>query len=156
MSSPAVTVGAGASLTAAAKIMDDERVKRLPVVDGRGRLVGLVARADLLRGYLRDDDAIARGGPGGGLPPDHVDRSVDGDGVGRPGGRDAGRARGPSQHRRIAARLTEGSSGVVEVANQLGYGYDDSEELKPDIGGRTRSRARRNRQRAAGTNGPAA
>ena len=58
MSSPAVTVSSGASLPAVAKMMDDERVKRLPVVDEQGRLVGIVSRSDLLRVYLRDDAAI--------------------------------------------------------------------------------------------------
>jgi len=35
-------------------------IKRLPVVDGQGRLVGIVSRADLLRLFLRDDEAIHR------------------------------------------------------------------------------------------------
>ena len=55
---PAVTVSPGASLPAVAKTMDDERVKRLPVVDEQGRMVGIVSRSDLLRVYLRDDAAI--------------------------------------------------------------------------------------------------
>lgn len=57
MSSPAVTVSSGASLPAVARIMDQERVKRLPVVDDQSRLVGIVSRSDLLRMYLREDAA---------------------------------------------------------------------------------------------------
>ena len=35
-------------------------VKRLPVVNDAGRLVGIVSRADLLRVFLRADEAIWR------------------------------------------------------------------------------------------------
>ena len=48
MSAPAVTISPQAALPAAARIMDAERVKRLPVVDDRGRLVGIVSRARLV------------------------------------------------------------------------------------------------------------
>ncbi len=58
MSSPPIVVRPAVPLAGAAKIMDAEMVKRLPVVDGAGQLVGIVSRRDLLRVYLRDDDAI--------------------------------------------------------------------------------------------------
>ncbi|GAA1222100.1 CBS domain-containing protein [Kitasatospora nipponensis] len=58
MSSPAVCVAPGASVVAAARLMDRHRVKRLPVVGEDGRLVGLVSRHDLLQVFLRDDLAI--------------------------------------------------------------------------------------------------
>ncbi|MGY6502775.1 MAG: CBS domain-containing protein [Acidimicrobiales bacterium] len=51
MSSPAITVDVDATLGDAATIMHDEKVARLPVVDG-DRLVGIVARGDVLRGML--------------------------------------------------------------------------------------------------------
>ena len=38
--------------------MDREAVKRLPVLDDLGRLVGIVTRSDLLRVHLRSDAAI--------------------------------------------------------------------------------------------------
>jgi CBS domain-containing protein len=50
MTQPPVTVGPDASISQAARLMEDHRVKRLPVVDGEGRLVGIVSRCDLLRG----------------------------------------------------------------------------------------------------------
>ncbi|MEV6294932.1 CBS domain-containing protein [Streptomyces sp. NPDC051896] len=59
MSSPAVTVRAGATLAEAARIMAHEGVKRLPVVDDAGLLAGVVSRADLLKVFLRDDEDIA-------------------------------------------------------------------------------------------------
>ena len=58
MSSPAVTIASDYSIVVAAKLMDAERVKRLPVVDADGRLAGIVSRADLLRPFLRSDDDI--------------------------------------------------------------------------------------------------
>jgi CBS-domain-containing membrane protein len=58
MTEPAVTVQPGSSLTAAAKLLDSEHVKRLPVIDKLGRLVGIVARSDLLSVYLRPDNEI--------------------------------------------------------------------------------------------------
>jgi CBS domain-containing protein len=50
MTQPPVTVGPDASIMQAARLMYDHRVKRLPVIDGEGRLVGIVSRCDLLRG----------------------------------------------------------------------------------------------------------
>jgi CBS domain-containing protein/PII-like signaling protein len=44
-----VTIDAAASLPAAAELMVRRRLKRLPVVDDRGALVGVVSRLDLLR-----------------------------------------------------------------------------------------------------------
>jgi CBS domain-containing protein len=58
MSSPAVTIAATAPVAVAARVMETERVKRLPVVDAEGHLVGIVSRSDLLRPYLRSDDEI--------------------------------------------------------------------------------------------------
>jgi CBS domain-containing protein len=42
----------------AAKLMYDRRVKRLPVTDPDGRLVGIVSRADVLSVFDRTDEAI--------------------------------------------------------------------------------------------------
>ncbi|MEU6611160.1 CBS domain-containing protein [Streptomyces shenzhenensis] len=59
MSSPAITVRAGATLAEAARVMARARVKRLPVVDDRQVLQGIVSRADLLKVFLREDEDIA-------------------------------------------------------------------------------------------------
>jgi len=55
MTSPAVTVQPGTSVVVAAKRLESGKVKRLPVVDDLGRLVGIVTRGDLLKMYLRPD-----------------------------------------------------------------------------------------------------
>ncbi len=60
MHSPALCVGLGASLAEAARLMHKRSVKRLPVVDAAGRLVGIVSRSDLLKTYLRSDESIRR------------------------------------------------------------------------------------------------
>ncbi|BFV60640.1 CBS domain-containing protein [Kitasatospora sp. CMC57] len=60
MTSPAVCTTADASVVAAARLMGRHQVKRLPVVDASGRLVGMVSRSDVLRVFLRDDQAIRR------------------------------------------------------------------------------------------------
>jgi CBS domain-containing protein len=58
MSSPAITIRAAATLAEAAKLMHDRQVKRLPVVEGEGHLVGIVTRGDLLSVFLRPDAEI--------------------------------------------------------------------------------------------------
>ena len=58
MTSPAVTVGPGDSVIRAARLMYRGRVKRLPVVDAAGKLVGIVTRADVLAVYDREDTDI--------------------------------------------------------------------------------------------------
>ncbi|GAA1072574.1 CBS domain-containing protein [Kitasatospora arboriphila] len=58
MTSPAVTARPTWSVPEAARQMDRHKVKRLPVVDEAGRLVGIVSRRDLLQVFLRNDAAI--------------------------------------------------------------------------------------------------
>jgi CBS domain-containing protein len=60
MTTPPVTVAPTATVTEAARRMHTAGVKRLPVVDEAGRLVGIVSRADLLKVFTRSDDAIRR------------------------------------------------------------------------------------------------
>jgi CBS domain-containing protein len=58
MSAPVAVVDPAETLAAAAGTMLHRGVRRLLVVDGAGVLVGVVSRADLVRGMLRDDAAI--------------------------------------------------------------------------------------------------
>jgi len=49
MSFPPITAKADDDIGDVAKILDDRRIKRLPVVDDNGKLVGIIARADIVR-----------------------------------------------------------------------------------------------------------
>ncbi len=60
MSAPAITIGPRRSVAEAAGVMIDQGIKRLPVVDDEGKLVGIVTRADLVRAFVRSDTEIAR------------------------------------------------------------------------------------------------
>jgi len=57
MSSPAITTSPWRTVTEAARLMVDQRVNRLPVLDGT-RLVGILSRADLVRVFKRCDEDI--------------------------------------------------------------------------------------------------
>lgn len=58
MTSPAIVVGANAPLRMAAGMMLEHHIRRLPVVDEAGHLVGIVTRSDLLKEYERADQDI--------------------------------------------------------------------------------------------------
>ena len=58
MTHPAVTVRPDDSTEHAARLMYNLRIKRLPVVDAGGGLVGVISRTDLLAVYNRPDEQI--------------------------------------------------------------------------------------------------
>ena len=58
MTSPAITISPNASLSAAARLMNAHRIRRLPVVNAAGDLVGVVSRRDLMKVFLRPDEDI--------------------------------------------------------------------------------------------------
>jgi CBS domain-containing protein len=60
MTHDVVTIRADASVAAAARIMVERHVKRLPVVDPAGRVLGVVSRVDVLRVFLRSDESIRK------------------------------------------------------------------------------------------------
>lgn len=125
MSSPAVTTYPTMTVAQAAKIMDRERVKSLPVLNDLGRLVGIVSRGDLLKVHLRPDEDIARdvveeifrrvlGVPDGPVLVEVTDGVV--------------RLVGELEARTsvaTAVRLTSNVSGVVGVRNELTFAVDD-------------------------------
>ncbi len=49
MSSPAITTGPDADIREVALTLDEKRIKRLPVVDEKGKLIGVISRADIVR-----------------------------------------------------------------------------------------------------------
>jgi CBS-domain-containing membrane protein len=133
MSAPAVTVLSGTSIAAAARKMDDEKVKRLPVVDDLGRLTGIVTRGDLLKVHLRPDDeiradiesSVLRGLLAGRVGTVAV--TVDDGAVTLDGRVELW----SSAHE--AARLTRQVPGVVEVADKLSFDVDDRTDLGTGI-----------------------
>ncbi|MET9436474.1 CBS domain-containing protein [Streptomyces sp. NPDC006551] len=58
MSSPVVVARPSWTAVEAARVMERHRVKRLPVVDSDGQLIGVLSRSDLLQLFLRRDRAI--------------------------------------------------------------------------------------------------
>ncbi|MCX5097341.1 CBS domain-containing protein [Streptomyces sp. NBC_00365] len=125
MSTPAVTVQPDAALADAAKRMITHRVERLPVVDEKGMLVGIVTRGDLLRVFRRTDDEIQRDvqqqviRDALCLNPYAVEASV-GDGVVTLTGQLERRSEIP-----VAVGVTRRLDGVVGVVDRLSYRLDD-------------------------------
>ncbi len=125
MTAPAIVIRAHDSVAHAARLMDLERVKRLPVVGADGRLIGIVSRGDILRLYLRDDEEIRREVTEEVLlrtlwiDPQNLNVAVDHGVVTLAGTLDR-RSAIP-----IVLRLVHTVAGVVDVVNHLSYHYDD-------------------------------
>ncbi|TDD94243.1 CBS domain-containing protein [Actinomadura rubrisoli] len=61
MTSPVVTIPPSATVRQAIRVLDEHDITALPVVEGTGRLVGIVSEMDLLRGeFDADPRAFAR------------------------------------------------------------------------------------------------
>lgn len=60
MTCPAVTVSPDVRIAHAARLMYAGTLRRLPVVDRAGRLVGIITRSDLLGAFARPDEQIRR------------------------------------------------------------------------------------------------
>jgi len=128
MTAPAVTVGPEATVAEAAKLLERHGIKRLPVVDDAGRLVGIASRADLLKVFLRSDQDIRREVREDVLlhtmwvDPDAFTVEVR-DGVVT--------LAGPLEFRSlipIAIRLVHGVDGVVDVVDRLWFEVDDTRD----------------------------
>jgi CBS-domain-containing membrane protein len=128
MNAPAVTVTSTTSLVVAARLMETEHVKRLPVVDDLGRLIGMVTRGDLLRVFLRTDAEIHREIVAEalyglvGVERSQVQVKVD-DGVVTLFGEVGGGSFVPALVRQL-----ERVDGVVDVVSHLWYDVEDAEE----------------------------
>ncbi|PPS43299.1 CBS domain-containing protein [Chroococcidiopsis sp. TS-821] len=55
MSSDPVTISPDKSLREAAKLMHDREVRRLPVIDTEGKVIGILTRGDVVRAMAADD-----------------------------------------------------------------------------------------------------
>ena len=129
MSAPAVTVLTGTSIVAAARLMDSEKVKRLPVVDDLGRLVGVVTRGDLLKVHLRPDVDIRADVEAGAFAGLADVKAQVSDGVVTLDGRVA-----QASTAEEAGRLARLVPGVVDVVNQIRFDYDDRAILATGLG----------------------
>ena len=129
MTSPAVTIGPDATVVEAAKVMDRRRVKRLPVVDAEGTLVGIVSRVDLLKAFLRADDEIRAEVTREVFmrvlwaDPEKFEVTVE-DGIVTLSGELELRSSTV-----IAERLTRQVDGVIDVIGRLSYVIDDHDRL---------------------------
>jgi CBS domain-containing protein len=130
MTSPAITVPADTTLSQAARTMQDRGVRRLVVVDSRGRIAGIVTRSDLLQVFLRTDEDLREDVVEKVIPAilvaqareievdvrsnvvtlsGEVDRKSDAD---------------------ILIRVTREIDGVVAVINQMSFRWDDTAHVR--------------------------
>ena len=58
MTAPVITISPDATIPAAARLMNTHHIRRLPVIDEDGKLIGIVSRRDLLSVFLRPDADI--------------------------------------------------------------------------------------------------
>jgi CBS domain-containing protein len=126
MTSPAITVAADTSLSQAARLMQERNIRRLVVVDERGRIAGIVSRSDLLQVFLRTDEDLRDEIAGALVPallttsPESVGVAVRWNMVTLSGEVDR------KSDADILTRLTRELDGVVGVIDQLSYKWDDS------------------------------
>ncbi|MBW8706775.1 Magnesium transporter MgtE [Streptomyces sp. MBT84] len=129
MTSPAVVAKPEWDVVRAARTMEGSKVKRLPVVDEDGHLIGVISRSDLLQLFLRQDRAIKEevledvivGTLG--LPPSSLTVEV-ADGRVTLSGRVERKSLLP-----VAVRLCEEVDGVVDVVNRLDFDRDDTVDV---------------------------
>jgi CBS-domain-containing membrane protein len=120
-----VTIDSDASLAEAARIMVVHDVKRLPVVDGEGRMVGIISRLDVVAAFTRPDEIIEDEIREDLLrrvlfvDPDDIDVSV-AVGIVTFSGQI-----GTRNEARLLEELARRLDGVVRVENDLGWRVDD-------------------------------
>ena len=126
MSSPPITIPSDASLSEAARVMQERNVRRLIVVDERGKIAGVVSRSDILQIFLRTDEELRRDVVGNLIPslfwpiPEDLGVDVAWNVVTLTGEVDR------KSDAEILSRLTRQVDGVVGVINRLGYRWDDT------------------------------
>ncbi len=125
MSAPVIQVSPETSVWKAASIMERKGVKRLPVVDDDGYLLGLVSRADLVRTMARDDEQI-RAEVTGAIKI-LGEETIDGLGVDVADG--VASIKGVADRRtthELAVKLASRVPGVVEVVDRMTFERDDT------------------------------
>jgi CBS domain-containing protein len=131
MTSPVIAVTPQAPVARAARVLTEHRINQVPVTEPDGTLVGIAARSDLLRVFLRPDkeihDEVMREVLAHSLwqGPGEVAVTVH-DGVVGLYGRVQARSLIP-----IAVRLALSVEGVVDVVEELDYEHDDTSPPPP-------------------------
>lgn len=125
MTKNVVTITPEATIGEAARVMARRNVKRLPVVDLEGELVGIISRADVVSAFTKPDDVIEDEVREDimrrllFLDPDSISVTVS-DGVVTLAGELENRTEA-----QLLEELTRRIAGVVRVHSQLGYKIDD-------------------------------
>ena len=125
MTAEVVTITPDATVGEAARVMTARNVKRLPVVDLEGELVGIISRADVVNAFTKPDDVIEDEVREDiirrllFLDPGTIDVSV-GDGVVQLGGELENRTEA-----HLLEELTRRVAGVVRVESSLTHRIDD-------------------------------
>ena len=126
MTSPAITVPADTPLSKAAQMMQKKNVRRLVVVDPRGRIAGIVSRSNLLQVFLRTDDEL-RDEIAGTLLPALVSSSAGGVSVDvRSNIVTLSGEVDRKSDVAVLIRSTSDLDGVVDVVDRLRYVWDDT------------------------------
>jgi CBS domain-containing protein len=120
MTAPAVTIGPQTPVSQAARAMGTARVKRLPVVDEDGVLLGILSRRDLVRLYTRADDEVRAAIVSEVLPALWVEPTAVRVGVRAGVVTLTGRVDRYSTAA-LVARVVEATPGVVDVVDKLVY-----------------------------------
>lgn len=125
MTAPALTIGPDVSISRAARRLEAARVKRLPVVDEHGRLVGIVSRRDLVRTYVRTDTELGTSVSevlhALWIEPGTVTVTCAA-GIVRLAGYVDRRSTAE-----IVTTVVRSTAGVVDVIDELTFGYDDND-----------------------------
>jgi CBS domain-containing protein len=129
MTKDVISISPDASVWQAASLIDRHGIRRLPVVDDEGYVVGILARSDLVRAMARSDDDIAAAvckaiailGEENfvGLEIQAIDGAVTISG-----------SADRKTTRDLAVRIASQVPGVLEVVDELGWEWDDS-NVKP-------------------------
>jgi CBS domain-containing protein len=126
MTTPPITIRPDTALPQAARLMQERNVRRLVVVDERGKIVGIVSRSDLLQVFLRTDEELRDEVLSTIIPsmilstPEEVQVVVRWNVVTLTGEVDR------KSDAEILTRMTRDLDGVVEVVDRLSYRWDDS------------------------------
>jgi CBS domain-containing protein len=125
MTSPPITIRSDTTLSLAAREMQARNVRRLVVVDERGKIAGIVSRSDLLQVFLRTDDELRDELVSTVIPSLLLEHTDD---VGVAVRWNVVTLSGEVDRRtdgEILARVTRELDGVVDVVDQLRYRWDD-------------------------------